>query len=1079
MKIAYNPKTAAALISAPANNDITFDLSGLSIYVKGVRLKGTDTTYNVFKKHGPEGSGGYDGLVPVPNYNNNSQNRYLREDGTWWYATDVKQSEATDTDFRPIVLGLTHSTTLTELVNPVTGQVYVTSKIYACPSTGILYATKLYSNGKEVLTEHQSLENYVTLNTPQTITGRKTFYSQVNITNGTTNDDGTQYTRPIIQMDSSNNMIYSDTKSHTIILGSTIKIQTSNDVETVNILPDTITTLAKIESSQTIKGTQLISTETTKSPLEVSSSMLVTKLNSDLLDNYHASELFEKLENNGNNLSITIGGTNKDLIVNYATSTTKVIVNQHTTNNIEYPLIWSNQNNTNTVTENQLYKSYSHLTYNPSVHRISTGQYVANNSTGPHFTANSTEGNWSYLRLNNGSTYWDIATKSNSESGGLWLARLSGADNGIFVSTVNNVGISTPSPTDKLHVNGGNIKITNNGKYLKIGPQNSSYAHYETDASHWFNTRVDVDGAIWRYNTNYGISSDGYFYAKGVYANRDGSTTLGGVSLYSNSDPMTYGMAFRGTGTYGKHGGITGDQATYFTMNDDTSRGWIFRRGSTNVVSIAGSGLINTNNAVVVGKDLYYADGRYGLQLNNSDVVGANAIYFNDLVNNVDEGIHFYRSATTWDTLTAANGLLYFCPNREITTNIFTPLFSNLDNSGNNISITVGGQNRTLTVAYATNATSATKLQTARNIWGQLFDGSNNVAGNMYDVGQITFLPLSGTDGRALLFQPMADNDFFRIYVGSTASNSGYAEIATSDDGNEPIYVRQYSDVFNTIKRTLTLLDKNGNTSFPGLITTNGDIHITHDTTGTMTNTTTNPKLIFSENGVQKVGLVYTNFNSYRSSKGLKVMDVDGNDDGNVWLEAQGYMYSSGFCKNGSSDSYVLLGGGGHKLESNLSIAYANSAGTATNADTVDGYHATTFTKGDSTHPVVIASGWIKNNGAGTWSWGGGCIRSGVTISVSRNGARLEVVANGAAVTSAHANQENSKSIYGSETSNKTGRSQGMYWLTTYCTGSTVYIKAAAQGNAENDTWWSDSDMLINGTGCISTITITLFGYVY
>lgn len=172
-------------------------------------------------------------------------------------------------------------------------------------------------------------------------------------------------------------------------------------------------------------------------------------------------------------------------------------------------------------------------------------------------------------------------------------------------------------------------------------------------------------------------------------------------------------------------------------------------------------------------------------------------------------------------------------------------------------------------------------------------------------------------------------------------------------------------------------------------------------------------------------------------------------------------------------NSYVSSGKG---YINYAEITYTNSAG---NADMLDGYHANTFTKGDSTHPVVIASGWIKNNGAGTWSWGGGCIRSGVTISVSRNGARLDVVANGAAVTSAHANQENSKSIYGYETSNKTGRSQGMYWLTTYCTGSTVYIKAAAQGNTENDTWWSDSDMLINGTGCISTITITLFGYVY
>jgi len=43
-----------------------------------------------------------------------------------------------------------------------------------------------------------------------------------------------------------------------------------------------------------------------------------------------------------------------------------------------------------------------------------------------------------------------------------------------------------------------------------------------------------------------------------------------------------------------------------------------------------------------------------------------------------------------------------------------------------------------------------------------------------------------------------------------------------------------------------------------------------------------------------------------------------------------------GFIKDGSSDSYVLLGGGGHKAESSLSVNYASSAG---NANTVDDYH--------------------------------------------------------------------------------------------------------------------------------------------
>ena len=44
---------------------------------------------------------------------------------------------------------------------------------------------------------------------------------------------------------------------------------------------------------------------------------------------------------------------------------------------------------------------------------------------------------------------------------------------------------------------------------------------------------------------------------------------------------------------------------------------------------------------------------------------------------------------------------------------------------------------------------------------------------------------------------------------------------------------------------------------------------------------------------------------------------------------ANGFASAAGFKKSGSSDSYVLLGGGGHKAESSLSVNYAASAGSA------------------------------------------------------------------------------------------------------------------------------------------------------
>ena len=109
--------------------------------------------------------------------------------------------------------------------------------------------------------------------------------------------------------------------------------------------------------------------------------------------------------------------------------------------------------------------------------------------------------------------------------------------------------------------------------------------------------------------------------------------------------------------------------------------------------------------------------------------------------------------------------------------------------------------------------------------------------------------------------------------------------------------------------------------SVGGDIGTGGNIYISHSTNNNMNYNTSNPRIVFSENGTQAVGLVYTDYDSYRRSKGLKVMDVDNTDTGNVWFEVQGYNYSSGYVKNGSNDSYVLLGGGGHKVLSDFAFS--------------------------------------------------------------------------------------------------------------------------------------------------------------
>ena len=90
--------------------------------------------------------------------------------------------------------------------------------------------------------------------------------------------------------------------------------------------------------------------------------------------------------------------------------------------------------------------------------------------------------------------------------------------------------------------------------------------------------------------------------------------------------------------------------------------------------------------------------------------------------------------------------------------------------------------------------------------------------GTLTQNGDIIINQASTTGTRQVRFQG-EDNDYGRVAFGGTASNAGWMEIASADDGNEPIYVRQYTGVFTSIKRTATLLDANGNTVFPGTVT--------------------------------------------------------------------------------------------------------------------------------------------------------------------------------------------------------------------------------------------------------------------
>lgn len=121
--------------------------------------------------------------------------------------------------------------------------------------------------------------------------------------------------------------------------------------------------------------------------------------------------------------------------------------------------------------------------------------------------------------------------------------------------------------------------------------------------------------------------------------------------------------------------------------------------------------------------------------------------------------------------------------------------------------------------------------------------------GTLTQNGDIIINQASTTGTRQVRFQG-GDNDYGRIAFGGTASNAGWMEIASCDDGGEPIYVRQYTGVFTTIKRTATLLDANGNTIFPGTVTAPTFTGALNGTAEWSKRLATNSQLTFGLNGL-------------------------------------------------------------------------------------------------------------------------------------------------------------------------------------------------------------------------------------
>ena len=98
----------------------------------------------------------------------------------------------------------------------------------------------------------------------------------------------------------------------------------------------------------------------------------------------------------------------------------------------------------------------------------------------------------------------------------------------------------------------------------------------------------------------------------------------------------------------------------------------------------------------------YKVDGVYGINMQNSDIIGLNALYFLDAVDSAGEGINFYRSSTAYDRLYSYAGTLYYAPNCDAATHPGTR-YTVYHSGGATIPLGKGGTGGTTAAAARTN----------------------------------------------------------------------------------------------------------------------------------------------------------------------------------------------------------------------------------------------------------------------------------------------------------------------------------------------------------------------------------------
>lgn len=429
------------------------------------------------------------------------------------------------------------------------------------------------------------------------------------------------------------------------------------------------------------------------------------------------------------------------------------------------------------------------------------------------------------------------------------------------------------------------------------------------------------------------------------------------------------------------------------------------------------------------------------------------------------------------------------------------------------VSTYLSAQVSTITDNISGNASTATKLQTARSIWGQSFDGTGNVSGSLSEVGNIHFKVDNSYDigsdaaaSRYIYTHWLGAKSGQKLELG--ANNSGYGQGLCIDTNlnvgigtNRPT---RKLDVIGNIRATGQLyLSTNGNYNaiLMGDDCWMGDCNISNVIGLSGTNNANSGGIKFGKGGMY-IGYngsnhyssgtsLWTNFNadtvdgehasnfsythqssfdfSKRKSGRIVTFDQSGTDYG--WINGfasthNNYLTSVIFNKHRSSNWYVGY------MEGNMSTGETNG---------LQAVHKLAFADGDESYPIFLGYLKLFNGNDGTISSSFPCLGYSVPFTYTRGGpfCRINIPDTSsqvfyirAAIASVHHSGTDMGQWVGHH------RGQGAWWLHCEAIGSnTVHVKGFRLGNSHNDSWWGGNP-LYSGDGAARIITVCLFGYV-